>query len=139
MRPDKEDRLAQPVRHRAEAPYPEAGQRLPGHGPPRWTGTGSVDSREVQKRLAWLLLAAEIGMALVAACVLPLVFIKLPVQNEGAVEAVVAKVREWLGVSSQVAWLVVILPIPILLVTLGVNWWWFRRIRHRAKEMDDQE
>jgi hypothetical protein len=98
-----------------------------------------VDSSEVQRRLAWLLLAAEIGMAVVAACVLPLVFIELPVQKEGIVSAIVTKVGEWLGLSSQAACLVVALPIPILLVTLGANWWWIRRIRRRAKQTDDQE
>jgi hypothetical protein len=103
----------------------------------RWTGSGSVDSSQVRKRLVWLLLAAEIGMAVVAACLLPLVFVRLPVQEEGVIGAVVSKVGEWLGLSSQVACLVLVLPIPILLVTLGANWWWYRRIRRRAKETDE--
>jgi hypothetical protein len=128
----EEDRGLHPVRYRT-------GQRPQGREPAPWAAMNRGDSREVQKRLAWLLLAAEIGMAVVAACVLPLVFIELPRQQEGVIGAIVTKVGEWLGLSSQVACLVVALPIPILLVTLGANWWWFRRIRRRAKQTDDQE
>lgn len=127
-----------PVRFPVETPSQEASGRRQEHASPRWTGTEPVDTSKVQKRLAWLLLAAEIGMALVAACVLPLVFLNLPVREEGFLGAVGTKVGGWLGVSSQVACLIVALPIPILIVTLGANWWWFGRMKKKARQTEDQ-
>jgi hypothetical protein len=126
-----------PVRFPTETPPREASERFWKREPARWTGSGSVDSSEVQKRLAWLLLAAEIGMALVAACLLPLVFLRLPVEEEGVIGAIVTRVGEWPGLSSQVTCLVLALPISSLLVALGATWWWYRRIRQRAKKTDD--
>jgi hypothetical protein len=126
-----------PVRFPADTAPRQVSRQPWKREPARWTGSGSVDSSEVQKRLAWLLLAAEIGMALVAACLLPLVFLRLPVEEEGVIGAIVTRVGEWPGLSSQVTCLVLALPISSLLVALGATWWWYRRIRRRAKETDE--
>ena len=127
-----------PVQFPTDAPPDESSGAYRERTPPRWTESASVDARAVQKRLAWLLLVAEIGMAVVAACVLPLAFLDLPIQEKGFLGAIGTKVGEWLGVSSQMACLVMVLPIPILMVTLGINWWWFRRMRKKANRTDDR-
>jgi len=79
----------------------------------------------------WLLLATEIGVLVMAACVLPLVFLNLPVKEEGVLGAVLTQVGEWLGLSSQATCLVLGLPCPIVLFTLGLNLWLYRWLRQR--------
>lgn len=105
----------------------------------RWTephgvGMGKVDTGGIQKRLLWLLLAAEIGMLVVAACVLPLAFLNLPVAREGVVGAILTKVGEWLGLSSQTTYLAFGLPCPILLFTLGLSLWLYRWLVQRRRD-----
>jgi hypothetical protein len=82
----------------------------------------------------WLLLAAEIGMLMAAACVLPLVFLSLPVEKEGVVGAILARVDEWSGLSRQATCLVLGAPCPSLLLTLGLNLWLYRCLRQRPKD-----
>jgi hypothetical protein len=137
--PRKADEVPWSVQFGTESPAKADGGRHQNGTLVGWTAGTRVDTSEVQKRLAWLLLAAEIGMALVAACVLPLVFVDLPVREEGIFEAIGAKVGGWMGLSSQMACVALVLPIPILLVTLGANLWWFRRMRRRARQTGDQE
>ena len=128
----EEEKDRWPVRYPAETPRPSSLQRFE-RKPPRWMGVGRVDTSEVQKRLLWLLLATEVGMALAAACLLPLAFLNLPVQGEGVVGAVLTEVGHWLGVSSRAAGLILGLSAPILLLTLAFNLWWFRRVRRRGE------
>jgi hypothetical protein len=123
-----------PVKYPAEAPSQETEQPSQETRWARWPGVGKVDSGEVQKRLVWLLLAAEIGMLVVAACVLPLVFLNLPVKEEGVFGAILTQVGEWLGLSSQATCLIVGLPWPILLFTLGLNLWLVRWFRQRRRD-----
>jgi hypothetical protein len=92
---------------------------------------GGVESGEVRKRLLWLLFAVEVGMVLVAACVLPLAFVDLPVGEEGVVDAVSTQVGGWLGLSGQATCLAFGLPCPILLFAVGLNLWLYRWLRQR--------
>jgi hypothetical protein len=128
-----------PVRYPVEVPPREASGRFRERIPARWAGMGKVDTGELQKRLLWLLLAIEIGVAVAAACVLPLVFLKLPVREEGVVGAIVSRLGDLLGLSSQVICLVLILPLPILFLTMGLNLLWFRRIRLKSEEARDRK
>ncbi|MGD2205460.1 MAG: hypothetical protein PVH17_01660 [Anaerolineae bacterium] len=127
-----------PVRYLVEMPAQEAARRLSKQIPPRWSRTEGVDTREVQRRLVWLLLAVEIGTIVAVVCVLPLALVKLSLQEEGVVSTLLTKVGTWLGLSSQVTCLLLLLPIPILMFTIGFNLWWFRRIRRRAEEAKNQ-
>lgn len=129
-----EDQDPWPVKFPVETPPRETGKRFREHTPSRWLGPDKVDSGEVQKRLLWLLLAVEIGMVLVAACVLPLVFVRLPVREEGVLGAILSEVERLLGLSSQVTCLVLVLPIPLFLLMLTINVWWFRRLRDRSEQ-----
>lgn len=129
---EQEEQDHWPVQYPVETNAGDTSQRFRGRAPSRWQGTEKAHTDELQKRLLWLLLAVEIGMALAAACVLPLVFLNLPA--EGVVGAILTKVGEWLGLSGEVTCLVLALPIPILLLTLGFNLWWFRRARPVREE-----
>jgi hypothetical protein len=122
-----------PVRYPVEAHLQDRSGRFRERTPSRWERTEKIQTAELQKRLLWLLLAAEMGMALAAACLLPLVFLNLSIEQEGVVGAILTGLGEWLGLSRQVTCLVLALPIPILLLVLSLNLWWFRRIR-RASE-----
>lgn len=123
-----------PVKYPAEAPPQESEPSARERKLARWPGEGKVDSGELRKRLVWLLLAAEIGMVVVAACVLPLVFVNLPVREEGAFGAILTQVGEWLGLSRQATCLILGFPCPILLFTLGLNLWLYRWFRHRRRD-----
>ncbi len=123
-----------PVKYPAEAPPQESEPSTWERRLARWPGVGKVASGEVQKRLVWLLLAAEIGMLVVAACVLPLVFLNLPIKEEGVLGAVLTHVGEWWGLSSRATCLVLASPCPILLFTLGLNLWLYRWLRQRRGE-----
>jgi hypothetical protein len=112
-----------PVRYSAKLPVQPSGLRYRNSTPPRWTGVPKADTRELQKRLLWLLLAIELGMVLVAACVLPLVFLNLPVREKGIVGAILHKAGDLLGLSSQLTCSA--LSLLILLLTMTFNLWLF--------------
>jgi hypothetical protein len=120
-----------PVTYPTQTPPREASGhfREPVH--PRWAETGKTDTSEVRKRLLWLLLAVEIGVVLAAGCVLPLAFVRLPDHEDGVVGAILAEVGHLLGLSSQATCLILGLPIPILLLTLGLNLALYRWLRQR--------
>lgn len=123
-----------PVRYPAEPPSQAPSGHFRQSAPSRWAGMEKVDSGELRRRLLWLLLAVEIGMALAASCVLPLAFLKLPVREEGVVGAVWTEVGRWVGISNQAACLLLALPIPILALALGLNLWLVRRLAQRRKD-----
>jgi hypothetical protein len=131
---EEQDQYQWPVQYPAETPSQAPSGRFRQSTPPRWAGMEKVGSGELRKRLLWLLLAVEIGMALAAACVLPLAFLKLPVREEGVVGATLTEVGRWLGISSQAACLILALPIPILVLTLGLNLWLVRRVGQRKRD-----
>ena len=130
----EEDSDPWPVKYPAEAPPQESDPSFRERGLARWAGVGKVDSGEVQKQLVWLLVAAEIGMLVVAACALPLVFLNLPVQEEGVFGAILTQVGEWLGLSNQATCLILGTPCPILLITLGLNLWLYRWLQQRRRD-----
>lgn len=115
-----------PVRFPAKAPVKPSGRRYRNSTPSRWTGVPKADTRELQRRLLWLLLAIELGMALAAACVLPLLFLNLPVREKGIVGAIVHEAGDLLGSTSQLIGLVLILSPLILLLTMTFNLWLYR-------------
>ena len=117
-----------PVKYPLERPPHTTRGRFKGRKAGRWAGTRRVDTGEVQQRLLWLLLAVEIGMALAAACVLPLVFLELPVQEEGVIGAILGEVGRLLGLSSQASCLLIGLPIPVLCLVMGLSLWLYRRL-----------
>jgi hypothetical protein len=119
-----------PVRYPAQAPATGGDRRFKKEAG-RWPAAAGGEGGEVRKRLLWLLLAVEIGMILAAACLLPLLFVRLPVAEEGALGALLAGVSRWLGLSAQATCLVLALPLPILLLTAGLNLWLYRRARRR--------
>lgn len=73
-------------------------------------------------------------MALAAACLLPLAFLNLPIQEEGIVGAISRAIGGLFGLSSQVTCLLLSVPMAILLATLGLSLWCFRWIQRRTKE-----
>jgi hypothetical protein len=123
-----------PVKYPVEAPPQASDHRFRESAPPRWSSEAKADTEEIRKRLLWLLLVVDIGMILAAACVLPLVFLKLPFQDEGVVGAISTELGQRLGLSSQLACLVLALPILIMLLTVGLSLWWVRRVGYHAKE-----
>jgi hypothetical protein len=132
-RGEDEERDQWPVRYPSEAPPRRSGRRFRDGTSPRWVGKEQTGSSVVKRRLLWLLLAAEIGMVVAAACVLPLAFVNLPVREEGVVGAILSEVGRWLGLSSQAVCLVLALPIPILLLALSANLWLYRWLRQRSR------
>ena len=143
-----------PVRYPAKATARISSRRSapPRWTEPRWAGDGKVDTGEVGRRLLMLLLAAEVGMALAVACLLPFLFVKLPLRGDGVANRIPA---EWMaampfpgtgtisketgrlaGLSSQGACLLLALTIVMLLFAVGVTFWWPQRIRHREDEND---
>lgn len=124
-----------PVKYPAEPPAGE-GPRRRGTIPPRWSGshraTATAGTQVLQKRLVWLLLAVEIGIVVVVGCILLLVLVKLPVGEQGWLGALLDEAGRRLGTSRQGVCLILVAPLPILLLTLGLNVWWFRRMRRRA-------
>lgn len=123
-----------PVRYPAKLPAQLSGRRYRNNTPSRWTGVPKADTRELQKRLLWLLLAIELGMVLAAACVLPLAFLNLPVREKGIVGAILHKAGDLLGLSSQLTCLVLFLPFLILLLTMTFNLWLFRWLGQSSRE-----
>jgi hypothetical protein len=123
-----------PVKYPVEAPPQASDHRFRESTALRWTNVAKADTEEIRKRLLWLLLVVNIGMVLAAACVLPLVFLDLPIQDEGVVGAVSTELGQRLGLSSQLTCLILALPILIMLLTVGLSLWWVRRVGYHAKE-----
>ena len=132
-RGEEEERDQWPVQYPSEAPPRRSRRRFRDGTSPRWVGTGQIGSSDLKRRLLWLLLAVDIGMAVAAACVLPLAFVNLPVREEGVVGAILSEVGRWLGLSSQAVCLVLVLPILILLLALSANLWLYRWLRQRSR------
>jgi hypothetical protein len=93
-----------------------------------------VGSKELQRRLFWLLLAVEVGMAVSAACVLPLLFTDLGNQQQSMVGPGLAQFGGLSGLAAQAMCLVLVLPIPMVAFSLGLSLWWYRWGQHRRKE-----
>ena len=109
-----------PVRYPAKVPPGEEGKGRNATTQSRWSGIGSAGSREIRRRLIWLLLAVEIGMALAVACVLPLVFINV-LPGEGGIVTVLLERAGDPGTS--LPWILclgLLLPVPILFLTLAL-------------------
>ena len=109
------------VRYPTQVPPGEAGERRWRIARSRWSQTEKVESRKVRRQLLWILLAIEVGMALVAACILPLVFMNLPTGEGGIVAALLERVGDAGTSPSQILCLGLFLPAPILLLTLGLS------------------
>jgi hypothetical protein len=92
-----------------------------------------AESHEVRRRLLWLLLAAEIGMALAAACVLPLLFVNATVGEGGIVGALFERAQDPWTSSTGIMCLGLFLPIPILLLTLALGVGTYRWLQKSAK------
>ncbi len=101
--------------------------------PLRWTETVQADTRELQRRLLRLLLAFEIGAAIAAACVLPLVFLNLPGLEVGISGSIKQEVGEVLSMSSQLICFGFALPLLILCLALVLSVWLQRRLRKGGK------
>ncbi|MGD8792882.1 MAG: hypothetical protein PVF47_10045 [Anaerolineae bacterium] len=126
-----------PVRYPARAPA-AGGERRFEKAARRWPGAAGAEGGEVRKRLLWLLLAVEVGMILAAACLLPLLFVGLPVGEKGALDAVLAGVGRWLDLPARATCLVLALPLPILLLTVGLNLWLYRRARRKQEGTSEE-
>ena len=109
-----------PVRYPAKVPPGEEGKGRNATTQSRWSGIGSAGSREIRRRLIWLLLAVEIGMALVAACLLPLVFVGFSPGEGGIVTALLERAGD---PGTSLPWILclgLLLPVPILFLTLAL-------------------
>lgn len=126
----EEDQDQWPVKYPVEGRSQTAKGRYQRSPAPRWTGAGKDDTTDLRKRLLWSLLAVEIGMALAAACVLPMAFLNLPPGEKGIAGTVLTKAGEW-------ACLVLVLSILIILFTLGLNLWLYRWLQQSAKSRKD--
>jgi hypothetical protein len=73
-------------------------------------------------------------MALAAACVLLLLFLRLPIEQEGAARVLAREVGRLSAPWAQVTCLVLALPIPILLLAFSLMLWWFLRLRSQEAE-----
>jgi hypothetical protein len=131
-REEGEEQDPRPARSPVETPRREASRRSGECKERRWAGTEKVDTGEVKKRLLWLLLAVEIGMALAAACVLPLVFLGAPAGDGGFAEAFLSRVRQVLDSTGGVVCLVLALPVLMLLLSLPLYLWLLRWFRARG-------
>jgi len=109
------------VRYPTQVPPGEAGERRWSIARSRWSRNELVESRQVRKRLFWVLLAVEIGMALAAACVLPLVFVNLPTGEGGIVARFLETVGDPGASSGEVICLGLFLPMPLLLLTMALS------------------
>jgi hypothetical protein len=123
-----------PVKYPVKTPVQELSRHRREKRPLRWTATDKAGTREVQRRLLWLLLSVEAGMALAAACVLPLLFLRLPIEQEGAARVLAREVGRLSAPWAQVTCLVLALPIPILLLAFSLMLWWFLRLRSQEAE-----
>jgi hypothetical protein len=128
------ERDAWPVRYPAKAPAQEPERRFGGSKQPRWPGASRGDTEELQRRLVWFMVAIEIGMAAVAACLVPLLFIQIPVQEEGVFRATLSWLATSLGMSTQATCLLLAVPIAVLFSVLGLNVWIFRRMRDGTRD-----
>jgi hypothetical protein len=81
-----------------------------------------------------LLLAVEMGMALAAVCVVPLIFVELPIQETGIIKALWARAGDLLDLSRQATRLILALILPLLLLVVSLSVWWFRHIQRTWNE-----
>lgn len=123
-----------PVRYPVDRPSSKPGGRFGDRRASRWIRMEGVGSKELQRRLFWLLLAVEIGMAVSAACVLPLVLTDLGNQRESMVGPVLAPFGGQAGPAAQAMCLMLVLPIPMVAFSLGLSLWWYRWGQRRRKE-----
>lgn len=129
----EENRAPGPVRYPTRPSSQPSTRRTEPEAPSRWIETGQPETAPLQRRLLWLLLAVEVGMALAAACVLPLAFLDLPIQEKGLVVAILERMGESQGSSSVIICLGLILPLPSLLLGVVFCLWLFRRFRHTGE------
>jgi len=112
-----------PVRYALEEPLQGASGRFRERAPDRWVGVDRPDAAQLRRRILWLLLAVEAGMALAAVFLAPLTFLNLPVGKGGIIAHLLTEVGQLLGTTAQVVFLALVLPIPALLLSLGLVLW----------------
>lgn len=66
-------------------------------------------------------------MAVVAGCLLPLVILKLFVQEQGIAETISTEMVHLLGFLHEATWLLLVLPVATMLFTMGLGWRSYRR------------
>lgn len=108
-----------PVRYPLQASLRQPAGRFRQRVSPRWAGSVRPDSEQVRKRLLWLLLAVEVGMALVAIFLVPLALLDVPLSEGGVIAALSSDSGQSLGAWIQAGFLVGVLVVPILLLTVG--------------------
>jgi hypothetical protein len=109
-----------PVRYALEESLQGSSGRFRERAPDRWVRVDKPDAARFRKRILWLLLAVEAGMALAAVVLVPLSFMNLPVGRGGIIAHLLAEVGQLLGTTAQVAFLALVLPVPALLLALGL-------------------
>lgn len=120
------------VRYPTQTQAQMPGRRFREHTPSRWPAFGKGAGSEVGRRLLWLLFAIEIGLAVVAACVLPLLFLNLPIGEGGITGAIQHGTGHLWESPTQIVYLGLLLPAPILLLTLFLTTWGYRVLQKRS-------